>query len=127
MYIHGNRTCGKGGEGEFARTPVGTVPAEKGVRENLHVHPWKSYLRKRRRVQTRMYIHGNRTCGKGGEGEFACTPVGTVPAEKEVSANSHVHPWKPYLRKRGDGKTHVSLRKGRCKLEKMSIKTKSSM
>ena len=70
MYTHGNYTCEKGGDGEFTRIPTGTVPAEKGgereiacspvetipaewkVRENLHVHPWKLYLWKRRDDKT---------------------------------------------------------------------------
>ena len=112
MYTHENYTCEKGGEGEFARTPAETVPAEKEVRENSHVRPWKPYMRKRRWVQTRMYTYGNCTCGKGGDGEFACTSTGTVPAEKggerklactsvgivpvekEVMENLHVHPRK---------------------------------
>jgi len=52
-----------------------------------------------------MYTYGNRTCGKGGEREIACSPVETIPAEWEVSVKSHVVPRKLYLWKRRDDKT----------------------
>ena len=59
-----------GGEGEFARTPTGTIPAKKEAMENSHVYLRELYLRK-----------------------------------KEVSVKSHVVPRKLYLWKRRDDKT----------------------
>ncbi len=46
-----------------------------------------------------MYRCGNNTCGKRRESETACNIAGTVPAEREGRARSHVSLRELYLRK----------------------------
>jgi len=56
-------------------------------------------MRKMQGERDRMYRCGNNTCGKRRESETACNIAGTVPAEREGRARSHVSLRELYLRK----------------------------
>ena len=90
MYDRRICTCGKVEEGKTACTTAGIVHAEKEVREKVHVHLQELYMRKSGGGQNRMYTCRNCTCGKGGEGESACTTTETVHAERGMREKPHV-------------------------------------